>query len=231
METFGERLKAARERKGLMQRDVAAALDCAPTSLTNWERGKVQPPLEVLARLCEALGVNPLDLLDKHYTFDDIVGISSKPAYERSYQETVALNFSREILEKLMPAESKRKESERNKKTAEFLRGTNMAERFGGELSDKDIKALKREYDGFGGADADILFAYHALAAGGKAAFLDMLLGLLANDDNIQEFGLDLEPALLHTIDRITRQARLLRHPDNFKGQGGIYDGDSAQEG
>ncbi|MDR1705682.1 MAG: helix-turn-helix transcriptional regulator, partial [Clostridiales bacterium] len=99
METFSDRLKAARERKGMMQRDVADVLGCAPTSLTNWEHGKVQPSLEVLARLCEVLGISPLDLLDRHYTYNDIVAISLKPAYERTYQESVALNFSYEILQ------------------------------------------------------------------------------------------------------------------------------------
>ena len=53
MATFGEKLKAARLNKGLKQSEVAEKLDCAPTSLTNWENDKVQPSLDVLSKLCE----------------------------------------------------------------------------------------------------------------------------------------------------------------------------------
>lgn len=114
MEDFGKRLREARQKKGLKQSDVATVLDCAPTSLTNWENNKVQPSLEVLARLCEVLEINPLDLLGKRYSYDDIVEISTKPVYDRTYEEMIALNFSRLILEEQMPVAVQRLEAERD---------------------------------------------------------------------------------------------------------------------
>lgn len=214
MESFGERLKAARERKGLMQRDVAAALDCAPTSLTNWERDKVQPSLEVLERLCEVLEANPLDMLDRQYSYSDIVNISMKPTYERSYQEMVALNFSAKVLLKLMPEELQRKKCEDNMRTAEFIRNTNVVERFGGMLEGKDLKALQDEYDASGGADADILFAYHALTPKCKVAFIGVLLGLLGDEDNIQPLVPNMEKAVIFTGKKMLREVKTERHPD-----------------
>ena len=49
---FGENLRQARSRKNMKQTEVAELLGCAPTSLTNWENGKVQPSLDVLSRIC-----------------------------------------------------------------------------------------------------------------------------------------------------------------------------------
>lgn len=114
--TFGERIKNIRIEKGLKQRDVADILNCAPTSLTNYEKGIINPPLDVLARLCEALEISALDLLEKRYTFNDILEILDKPANERSYEEQVALNFSHSILKKQKPTELRRLETERENK-------------------------------------------------------------------------------------------------------------------
>lgn len=105
MNTVGERLKAARMKKGLKQSEVAAVLKCAPTSLTNWENDKIQPSFEILARLCEVLEISPLDLLDRQYLYDDIVEISAKPLYERTYEEKIALNFTRFNLQEQIQAE------------------------------------------------------------------------------------------------------------------------------
>jgi len=69
--------------------------------LANWEKGKIQPSMDVLARLCEILKISPLTLLSKEYNYEDIVCITSKPVYKRIYEEHVALTFSYEILSKL----------------------------------------------------------------------------------------------------------------------------------
>lgn len=79
MKTFGDKLKDARTAKGLKQSEVAEKLDCAPTSLTNWENGKVQPSLDVLSRICEVYEISPLSLLTREYSYNDIVTISEKP--------------------------------------------------------------------------------------------------------------------------------------------------------
>jgi transcriptional regulator with XRE-family HTH domain len=218
MQNFGERLRDARLKKGLKQSDIAVKLDCAPTSLTNWERGKIQPPLDVLSRLCDVLEVSPLDLLSREYSYSDIVKISIKPAYERTYEEQIALNFSRSILEKLMPAELQRQQIQDTEQKAAFLRSTNALERFGGSLDGAHIEALQADYDNFGGADADILFAYHALTTVSKSAFLNMLAGLLGDSGNIQPLVPNMEKAVAFTVDNLARQSRANRHPENVKG-------------
>ena len=211
METFGDKLRAARTRKGMKQAEVAALLDCAPTSLTNWESGKIQPSVEVLARLCEVLEISPLDLLSRKYTYDEIVKISGKAAYERSYEEQIALNFSRAILEKLMPAELQRKEVERVEKSAAFLRDNAMLDRFGGTMDRAEIEPLLAEYDAFGGADRDILFAYHALNPESKGAVLAMLSGLLLPPDNVQPFNDRMSIAVDYTIKALLMQRDYLQ--------------------
>jgi transcriptional regulator with XRE-family HTH domain len=114
--TFGERLRDARLQKGLKQKEVADKLDCAATSLTNWEKGAINPPLEVLARLCEALELDALDLLEKKYKYDDILRIAKTPVNRRSYEQQVALNFSGPILAKTQDKELKRLDKERENK-------------------------------------------------------------------------------------------------------------------
>ena len=113
---FGERLRDARIKKGLKQKEVADVLDCAATSLTNWEKGTIQPPLEKLAGLCEVLEISALDLLDRRYTYNDILAIAQKPYRERSYEEQVALNFSGPILAKATDKEARRLDKERENK-------------------------------------------------------------------------------------------------------------------
>jgi len=113
---FGERLRDARIKKGLKQKEVADVLDCAATSLTNWEKGTIQPPLEKLAGLCEVLEISALDLLDRRYNYGDILAIAQKPYKERSYEEQVALNFSGSILAKATDKEIRRLDKERENK-------------------------------------------------------------------------------------------------------------------
>jgi len=111
--SFGKRLRDARLRKGMKQKEVARALDCASTSLTNWELDLIRPPLEKLAGLCEVLGISALDLLGRRYTYNDILAITQKPYKERSYEEQVALNFSGSILAKVADKEIRRLDKER----------------------------------------------------------------------------------------------------------------------
>ena len=109
---LGSRLKEKRLKMGLKQIEVAAALGCAPTSLTNYERGIISPPLDVLSKLCKILEVSALELLERKYNFNDILKILKKPVNERSYEEQIAINFSYPILEKQTSTELRRLEKE-----------------------------------------------------------------------------------------------------------------------
>ena len=90
-------LKQARLAKGLKQSDVAETIGCASTSITHWETGRIKPPLDSLEKMCEIYGISPLDLLDHYPTINEIHKIVCKPIADRSYEETVALNFSGSI--------------------------------------------------------------------------------------------------------------------------------------
>lgn len=85
MNGIGERLRKARLRAGLKQKQVAEKLGCAATSITNWENGKVLPSMEVLEQLCGLYGILPTSLLSRPYIFDDLVATAKKPVAERSY--------------------------------------------------------------------------------------------------------------------------------------------------
>ena len=211
MATFGEKLKNARLNKSMKQAEVAEILNCAPTSLTNWESGKVQPSLDVLSKLCEVYEIAPRSLLDRKYEYSDIVAIASKPVPARTYEEQIALNFSESILDKLLMVEAQRKETARIEATAAFLRETDLLNRFGGSMNKAEIEAVKADYDENGGADADILFAFHALTADNKAAFLSMLSGLLSDIDGLQAFNDRIEKAQAFTLDRLAQQRRAIK--------------------
>ena len=90
-------LKQARLAKGLKQSDVAETIGCAATSITHWETGRIKPPLDSLEKMCEIYGISPLDLLNHYPTINEIHEIVCKPIADRSYEETVALNFSGSI--------------------------------------------------------------------------------------------------------------------------------------
>ena len=92
-----EKLRQARLDKNLKQTEVSKALDCAPTSFSNWEGGRVNPPLEQLEKMCQIYGISPLDLLDEYPTITDIYNISKKPVSQRTYEDEISLSFCGDI--------------------------------------------------------------------------------------------------------------------------------------
>jgi transcriptional regulator with XRE-family HTH domain len=59
----GQRIRAAREARGLTQSDLAAALGRTPTSVSYWEGGQRSPGLDDLVEIARVLGVEPATLL------------------------------------------------------------------------------------------------------------------------------------------------------------------------
>ncbi len=57
MDGFGERLRRARERAGLGQRDLAIAAGVGVATITRLERGQTQARPVTVRRLAAALGV------------------------------------------------------------------------------------------------------------------------------------------------------------------------------
>lgn len=54
---IGRRIKAARERKGLTQEQLAELVDLSPMHISVLERGAKPPKLETLINIANALGV------------------------------------------------------------------------------------------------------------------------------------------------------------------------------
>ena len=203
MSKIGDNLRGARARSGLKQTEVAEKLGCAPASLTNWENGKFQPSFDVLSKLCDIYNISPLSLLDRAYDYADIVAITEKPVAARSYDEQVALNFSAPIIGKLVVEAAQHDEVEQAKKKEDFIKNTDLLNRLGGTLTESEIAAVQEDYASYGSADSDILFAFHALTAEHKLAFLSMLCGMLSDVENLQDFNGDMDTAALYTLDAL----------------------------
>ena len=83
---IGARIKAAREKAGMTQEDLAAALEMSPTHISVIERGVKSPKLETLDNIANALNVSSDMLLQDvvHHASDGIaselsVAISKLP--------------------------------------------------------------------------------------------------------------------------------------------------------
>ena len=70
VEMFGARLRAARELRGLSQRELAEKLDMPPSSIAHFEGNRRKPSFENLLRLSTALEV----------TTDYLLGRTDEPA-------------------------------------------------------------------------------------------------------------------------------------------------------
>jgi transcriptional regulator with XRE-family HTH domain len=60
---LGERLRQAREQRGLVRGEVAEKLDISERTLARWERGDFEPSLATLAVLADVYGVTPAQLI------------------------------------------------------------------------------------------------------------------------------------------------------------------------
>lgn len=58
LRAIGARIKAARERAGMTQEDLAAELEMSPTHISVLERGLKAPKLETLVKIANALHVS-----------------------------------------------------------------------------------------------------------------------------------------------------------------------------
>lgn len=65
MSTFGERVKAAREKKGMNQAQLARECEVSSAAIiSNWENNINKPDFEKIVKLCIVLDVSPDYLLD-----------------------------------------------------------------------------------------------------------------------------------------------------------------------
>ena len=74
---IGSRIKAAREKAGMTQEDLAAALEMSPTHISVIERGVKAPKLETLVNIANVLKVSS-DMLLITLPCKSIVYIAAK---------------------------------------------------------------------------------------------------------------------------------------------------------
>ncbi len=60
--TVGDNLKAARQAKGITQKQIAAELNKYQSDYSDYETGKVQLDYEKIVYLCHRLDITPNDL-------------------------------------------------------------------------------------------------------------------------------------------------------------------------
>ena len=178
---FSEHLKAERLRKGLKQRELANMVKTTNTSISNWEKGISRPSASVISLLAQALEVSPFDLLG-NYSLRDIRELDSKDPSERTFEDSMALTFSVDLL-----------------KTAGI--------EFSNLISDtidnwnRDIKELGSAIQTvcwerlLNDGGEQLLFAYDSLNSSGKVFLLEYLTGLLRVPTYLEEpvFGVDEE--------------------------------------
>lgn len=59
----GKAIKAARNRKGLTQTELAVLCNCERVVVWEWERGNYDPHLEAFALICKALDLDANEML------------------------------------------------------------------------------------------------------------------------------------------------------------------------
>lgn len=69
-ERFGWNLRVARRRAGLRQKDLADRMGIFQAGISFWERGNCLPKITSVARLADALEIEPGDLLRGTEGFD-----------------------------------------------------------------------------------------------------------------------------------------------------------------
>lgn len=74
---LGNRIKAFRLNRGYTQEQLGDMVDCAPSYISEMERGKSVPSLSMLISLCKALSVDPTgllqDLLPESIVYDECI--------------------------------------------------------------------------------------------------------------------------------------------------------------
>lgn len=71
--TVGERIKAARKKRGLSQADLASAANVSQPTVANWENGSHAPRNAALTRLANILSTKPSTLIGGSDREDNLV--------------------------------------------------------------------------------------------------------------------------------------------------------------
>ena len=67
---YGPRIKAARKKAGLKQKDVAAKIGTCERAITQWETNRRVPTLKTLKKFADAFGCDIRDLLPDEMKYE-----------------------------------------------------------------------------------------------------------------------------------------------------------------
>ena len=106
MSTLGERIRFAREQKGLLQSDLAKLINVKSSGvISNWEKDLNKPDAEKIVRLCSVLDVSASYLLD-YYGKPDIEFSSSEINHVKKYR--VLDDYGKELVDFILTKEHER---------------------------------------------------------------------------------------------------------------------------
>lgn len=81
-ELLVERLKNARNNKGLKQQEVADQLGIKANTISNWEKGRTEPDIDTFIKLCQIYQIDCAALLSDIYAFNRVSNDISLAEYE-----------------------------------------------------------------------------------------------------------------------------------------------------
>ena len=101
LKIFSERLKAAREAKGMTQLELAQAIAVSLASVKSWERGTTNVNGLNLKKLSDVLGVSEEYLAG--YTDDDqSTEVGDRGLFTQNCNHTIDINTVKELVNKLV---------------------------------------------------------------------------------------------------------------------------------
>lgn len=102
MSTFGERLRAEREKQGYSQKQFAEALGITPTRLNYWEKDKREPDVLNIKKILSILKIDSdyllgIDRSDNNFTEEERKIIKKYRLLDQRGQQAVEDTLNREL--------------------------------------------------------------------------------------------------------------------------------------
>lgn len=104
MSTIGERLKASRESKGLLQSQLAQLVGVKSANvISNWEQNVSKPDANKMVKICQVLGISLSYLLD--YYGEEKTPLYSSEAEKLAHDYDTLDSYGKKIVRLVLDAE------------------------------------------------------------------------------------------------------------------------------
>lgn len=108
---LGENIKKYRKQKGLTQKDLASKVGVTASTITKYEKGDLEPNLDIIKKIAKALDISYIEIIDDEYqdadereiidTLRKIVGADMYDSIQ--LQQKRRLNEFKRYMKKLTP--------------------------------------------------------------------------------------------------------------------------------